>query len=254
MPVYEGSGSRTQSASDTSRSPAKPSVGGVSGVLYALVTSHNNDTHSCSDSNWQKVAQANAGGSFTASLWRAPETASAPTFTWPNAAACAARIAYFADPSNALEAAPGSTTSNSGTANPHTTSSITSTRDNSLFVYFDAAAANTAIAQPTGWTEETDAGSGTDGGRTAIGTKDAGSSGSSSGAISVNGANAAWVQFQVEIRGTAPVGFQVSKESVTAWLEPVPGFAVSGMSVLAWLEPGSYPPPSSGRRRALIVN
>jgi hypothetical protein len=254
MPFYQSSSIRAQSGSATSISPAKPTIDGNNGVLYALVFSKNNETHSCADSDWQKIDQVNSGASFTASLWYAPDTAAAPTFTWSTAAACAADIAYFADPQNVVELAPGSTTNNNGSGNPHTTSAIVSTQDDSLFVYFDAAAANSSLGQPSGWTEHDDLGYATDGGRTAFGSKQAGSAGSSSGAISVNGANAAWVQFQVEIRGAAPVGFQISKESVTAWLEPKPGFAVSQMSLLAWLAPASSPPPSSGRRRALIVN
>jgi hypothetical protein len=221
--------------------------------MWAVVQSDNNATHACADAAWQKLSQVNSGASFTASLWRAAEGAAAPTFTWTGSVPCAARIAYYADGSNVTEAAPGNSTSNSGATSTHSTSSIASTRDNSLFVYFDAANANTALAQPAGWTENEDNGSATDGGRIAFGSKAAPTSGTNSGAISIAGANAEWVQWQVELRVQLATGFQASKEAIAAWIEPVAGFASSKVDFYAWIEPGTYPAPNT-RRRPLIVN
>lgn len=237
-PLYNSVGTRSQSAGAATLSPAKPTAASANGFLLAVVTSKNNATHSTATSGWTLIAQVNSGASFTASLWRAKGNAAAPTFTWTGSVACSAQIAYYDDPANVVDTAIGSSTNNNGTTSTHSTSAFTSTRANSLAVYVDVAAANTAAAQPSGWTEDVDGGSATDAGRTVWGSKTLGASGSSSGAISITAANAAWVQFQVEVMGEAAAAnsLQVSKAAMGAWVEPPSGLSMAKVEMGVWLD------------------
>jgi hypothetical protein len=85
-----------------------------------------------------------------------------------------------------------------------------------LVIYIDAAAANTAIAQPTGWTERLDGGSATGATRNANGDKTVASSGGSSGNISVTGANAAWVMWQIELHERVTLSVQEGNHAHSA--------------------------------------
>ncbi|MGX7896903.1 hypothetical protein [Tsuneonella sp. HG222] len=238
-PVFNSVGTRAQSAGATTLSPTKPSAASTNGFMLAVVTSKNNATHSTATSGWSLIAQVNSGASFTASLWQAKGNAGAPTFTWSGSVACSAQIACYDDAANVVDTAIGASGSNSGATSTHSTSAITTTRANSLAVYVDVSAANTAMAAPSGWTEQNDAGSATDAGRTVWGDKAVASLGGSSGAISVTGANAAWVQFQVEIMGEAPAAnaLQVSKAGGGAWVEPrTDAASFATVSMGAWLD------------------
>ncbi len=236
--AFIAAGTRATSAGATSISPLKPTVLGNGGKLLCVVTSKNNATHATATPGWTIVGtQVNSGANFTASLWEAVESAAAPTFTWTGSVAASARIVYYVSP-DAPAGLVGAVSSNSGSVNPHTSTAIISTRNQSLFVYLDVAAANTALATPGGWTEDDDSGSATDAGRTAFGSKAAPTTGANSGAISVTGAAADWVQFQVEVRVDAPpAGFGTSKVEVGAWADPPAGLATSKAEVGAWIEP-----------------
>ena len=236
-PLYQAVGTRATSASAATISPSKPTVLGQNGLLLCVVTSKNNAAHSCATSGWSLVGQVNSGASFTASLWKAAESAGAPTITWTGAAACSAQIAYYVDPANVVDTTLGAATSNTGSTSTHSTTAITTTRADSLAVYIDVAAANTALAAPSGWTENSDTGSTTDAGRTVWGSKSVATSGTSSGAISVTGANAAWVQWQIEVMGQAASGgLEVSKAETGAWFDPPAGASFSKVEVGAWLD------------------
>ena len=270
-PIFNSVGTRSTSAGATSRAPAKPSAASANGLMLCVVTTKNNETHSTATAGWALLSQVNSGAGFTASLWHAKGDAVAPTFTWTSSVACSAQISYYDDPANVVDVVLGATTSNSGTTSTHSTSSVNTTRSNSLVVYADVAAANTALATPSGWTEDVDAGSATDAGRSTWGSKAVASSGSASGAISVTGANAAWVQWQVEVMGeAAPAGFQVSEVEVGAWEDVSPGFSASEVEVGAWLDrPNEFSvsevevgawldftglPAAARRRQASVVN
>jgi hypothetical protein len=238
-PVFRANGARATSAGAATIAPAKPTVDGQNGVLLAVVTSKNNATHATGTAGWSLVgSQTNSGAGFTASLWIAAESAGAPTFTWTGSVACSAQISYYSDPANSMNIGVSvSGATGAGTTATHTSTAFTTDAANSLAVYVDVAAANTAIATPAGWTEDVDNGSATDAGRTAFGNKAIASSGASSGSISVTGANAAWVQFLVELRGSTPTaGLEVSKASLAAWAEPPAGLDVSKASLAAWVE------------------
>jgi hypothetical protein len=236
-PSFIRAGTRAQSAGAATIAPAKPTVDGASGCLLALVTSKNNAVHSTATAGWSKLSQVNSGPSFTASLWIAAESAGAPTFTWTGSAACSALIAYYNDPqSDVLSSVSVSGTTGSGTTATHTSTGFTSDANNVLAIYADAAAANTSLAQPTGWTRDSDVGSATDAGRTDFGSKTVASSGSASGNISVTGAAAAWVQFQIELKSSAASGAQASKIEADAWLDAPGGAGASKIEAAAWLD------------------
>lgn len=236
--IYRTVGIRLQSASAATLTPPLPSRDGDKGKLIAVVTSKNNAVHSCATAGWTQVgAQVNSGANFTASVWQAAEAATVPTFTWTGAVACAAQIAYYSDGQGVLDASFGSSTSSNGLTSTHTSSSINSTRNDALVIYIDVAAANTALATPSGWTENVDGGSATDNGRTVWGSKAISTSGGPSGAISVTGAAAAWVQFQVELYSTQAVNeLQVSKAELGAVLDVPEGLSASKAELFAWLD------------------
>lgn len=236
-PAFIAVGTRSQSAGAVTVTPAKPTVLNTGGLLVCVVHSKNNATHSTATSGWTKLGQVNSGANFTASIFTAPETAAAPVITWTGSVACGAQIAYYGDPANTVDTTLGASSSNSGATSTHSTAAINTSRANSAVIYVDAAAANTAMATPAGWTEDNDAGSATDAGRFIFGNKPVATSGASSGAISVTGANAAWVQWQIELMGALPAaGLQVSKVANGAWLHPSEGFSASKVALGAWLD------------------
>lgn len=237
-PIFRGNGAVAATASGTSLAPAKPTLDtNGNGAQLAIVTSKNNATHSTATSGWVKIAQTNSGASFTASLWIAAEGAAAPTFTWTGAAAGSAQIVYYTDPQNTMHnGVTVSGTTGAGVTTTHTSTGFNTDADNALAVYVDACAVSTAMAQPSGWTEDLDNGSGTSATRHVFGSKSVATSGSGSGNISVTGGNAAWVQFQIELKGSAAsAGLQASKVGASAWLDPS-GLAVSKATVAAWLD------------------
>jgi hypothetical protein len=189
-----------------SRSVALPSGVTAQSELWATVGSKNNATHSSSTTGWTKVAQQNSGASWTVSLWRytgSDATAAAQiTVSWTGSVASFGQ-SWRIQGRTGSEAV-GATTVNTGTAATHTTTSLTTTKPGSRVMYVDAAAANTTISAPSGWVENSDVGNTTSVTRLAVGGRDLGSAGSSSGAISITGAAAAWVQWQIELPPPQP--------------------------------------------------
>jgi hypothetical protein len=248
-PSFVSIGARAQSAGAATLTPSLPTVFGTGGLLVCVVHSKNNATHATVTSGWSKLGSTvNSGASFCASVFVAPEGSAAPVITWTGSVACGAQIAYYADPANTVDPTLGASTSNTGSTATHSTSAINTTRNNSDVIYVDAAAANTAMATPSGWTENSDAGSATDAGRFVFGQKAVATSGSSSGAISVTGASAAWVQWQIELLEAVPAsGLQSSKVEVGAWLDAPQELSFSKVEVGAWLD-------FAGARRRQLIN
>lgn len=241
-PIFRAAGSRSQSASAASIAPSKPAVDGAGGILICVVQSANNGVHSTATGGWSKLGQQNSGAGFTASIFVAAESAGAPTITWAGSVACAAQIFYYADPHNTTDTTLGANSVSSGTTSTHTSTAVNTTRNNSLMIYVDAAAANTGLAVPSGWTEDADNGSGTDGGDDATGSKSVATSGTSSGAISVTGANAAWVQWQIEIMGSVPTaGLQASQVEAAVLCAPPAGFDASQVEAFLLIQSGTQP-------------
>lgn len=201
-PAFAASGALSTATAQTSRTPAL--AGGVIGdLIIAHCASENNDTHSCATSGWSKLGQTNSGAGWTVSHWCAVRSASlsAPTITWANTADASARTHAFRDTRGGAATAYLGVVG-AGTGSTHTSTGANTTQGNVRVAYIDHAAANTALGQPSGWTEHTDSGSGTGPCRTVLGSKAVATSGSASGNISVSGASAAWVQQQLEIYST----------------------------------------------------
>lgn len=238
MPAaYLSGGTRASAAAVTTITPNL--AAGSRGAVYAIVSSFNNAVHNSATAGWTKKGQWNSGAGFTVSLWYADRAAVAagPTVTWAGAANAGAITYVFDDPLNRLLPDPGTVVANTGTGATHSSASFAATAADSLAIYFDAAAANTALATPAGWTEHADVGGTTDGGRNVVGSKALTNAGDASGAISVAGANAAWVQIQIELRTVANSGLEVSKLEAGAWLSPDDGLSVTKLEAGAWLSP-----------------
>lgn len=206
------------SAGATNLTPALPTGVNAQSELWASIGSKNNATHSSSTTGWTKVAQQNSGANWTVSLWRytgADATAAtAPNVTWTGS------VNSFAQ-SWRMQGRTGSdaigvTSVNTGTTATHTTTGVTTTLSGSRVMYVDAAAANTAVGTPASWTEDFDNGSATGTTHLAVGGRDLGSSGSSSGNISVTGAAAAWVQWQIELPAQQPAFMMTASSNITA--------------------------------------
>jgi hypothetical protein len=220
-PVFTRTGARAASASAATLTPALPAVDGASGLLVCVVQSKNNATHATLTSGWTKLgATINSGASFCASIFTAPEGSAAPVITWTGSVACAAQVFYYADPQNTVDTTLGASGSNTGATSAHSRTGIATTRANSLVIYVDAAAANTALATPSTWTEDADSGSATDAGRTTVGSKSVAVSATNAGNISVTGANAAWVMWQIELMGSNPGPLDYSESEFGVWENP----------------------------------
>jgi hypothetical protein len=237
-----------------------------------LVQVKNNDVITTATAGWTKIDQRNRGAGLTVALFIGTAAAASPVFTWASAAACGAvQWAYgcgFGIPETATW---GATSFATGLTNPNTSPSITTTRDRSLVVYAGANNVNfNFTAPPAGWTENWDLASGTDAAGAVSGSRSLETAGSASGAISINGSNNPWVQFQVEILTTAsPAGLTMAEEEVTAWTAPGGGITAAEQEIVGWIgEPGvtiaeeeivlwlGEPPPPvvTGRRRQTYNN
>lgn len=196
--TYVAAGTRSNSAGAATLTPALPTRTNGD-LLIAIVGGKNNATHSVTGAGWTKLTQTNSGASWTVSLYYCIVNGSeaAPTISWTGSVACFAQILQY----RGTSASPfGASSVSTGTTSTHTSSQITTTAPNSMVVAWDGAAANTAIATPSGWTENLDGGSATGATRNSADSKTVASSGTASGNISVVGAAAAWVQWQYELR------------------------------------------------------
>ena len=208
MPSYLNAGTRANSSGATSLSPALPASRTTGNLLIAVAGSKNNFAHTCTTAGWTKFAQQNSGTAWTVSLWVYRRTQggvdgseTAPAITvGTSSVACFAQVIQYSGTFDPTDFLGGEVNVNTGTGSTHSCNGIVTTADNSLVIYIDAAAANTALNTPAGWTENLDNGSNTGATRNANGSKAIETAGTSSGNISVSGANAAWVMWQIELR------------------------------------------------------
>lgn len=203
--AYLNVGTRSQSAGATSQTPSLPGSRTNGNLLIAQAWSKNNATHSISGTGWAAIpglSQTNSGASMTTSWWYrlVDGTEGAPTISWTGSVACGAQVIQFLRDDESTPPFGFVGTPSTGTTSTHTSTGQNTTYNNSLVIYLDVCAANTAIATPSGWTERFDAGSATGASRNAGGTKSVATSGTGSGNISVTGGAAAWVQVQIELR------------------------------------------------------
>jgi hypothetical protein len=153
-----------------------------------------------SNSQWtRRLQQVPGGTTFACGLFfaiAAPSMAN-PVITWGTAAACAAQAFNFTGMAGGFGVLGGAGT---GTANPHTSSSLTSSAANSLVVAFDFQLSLTAQGTtPTGWSSLWANGDATSGMAFAGWSIALTSVGSASGAISVTEGAVAWLQVQHEL-------------------------------------------------------
>lgn len=194
--AYVNAGTRSSSTGVTGFTPGLPASRVLGNFLIATIISKNNATHTW-PSGWTKVSQVNSGASFTAS-WGyrfVNGDEAAPAVTWSGSADGGAIVHQL---SGVDFDGPLQTTSQTGATSTHTGTAITAAAAGRIF-YLDAAAANTALATPTSFTEHQDSGSATGATRQTLGSY-ARTAGQSSGSISVTGANAAWVMWTFELQ------------------------------------------------------
>lgn len=276
--VYRAAGAASQSASATTLTPAKPTPLGVHpdrGFMIAVCCVKSNAVITTATSGWTKLFQTNSGASFTKAVFIAREAAAAPVFTWTGAAACFAITHAWSTGANPISVPTiGNTSSATGTVSPHTSPSLLTTRQFSTVIYIDAVSQQTtALAEPAGWTEHADTGFTTAVGRITVGSKYVPTLGDSSGAISVTGGAAAWVQSQIEIIIELPATGQQYVEAEldviyspfnglsTAETElaivyspaPAPGLGVAEVELAVVFSPAA-PVVAANRRRPLYLN
>lgn len=201
IPKFIAVGTLSTAAAQTSRTPALPANLLVGDLIFATCASENNADHSCPTTGWVKLGQTNSGAGWTTSHWCAIQTAAglaAPVISWTGSADANAQTACYRDTQATGAAAAYLGTVGTGTGTTHTSTGANTTKTDTRVVYIDHANANTALGAPAGWTENVDAGSATGPCRIVWGGKDVATLGTGSGNISVTGANAAWVQQQIE--------------------------------------------------------
>jgi len=229
---YVNSGGRVSSAGATSANPALPGGLANGNIVFAVVGSKNNETHSSATAEWTKLDQRNSGTLWTVSLWYhiVDGTDTAITVTWTTSVA---NFAQCWQMSGVDAASPiGATSFNTGTASPHTVTGFNTTKPGSRVIYVGAGTANTAYGTQAGWTENLDNGSATGVTRNVVGGRDFNDAGSATGNLSITGAAAAWVLWLLELTpaappiGLSPSGFiNDAGEATTAQLIPPTGKA-----------------------------
>ncbi len=194
--AFASTGSIISSASAAALTPVRPSSN-AGDVFFAMIAILSNATIN-TPAGWSKLFQTNSGVSFTAALYEAAATGSSnPAFTWTGSVACAAQIVRFVGtkfPANGANGGPVA-----GTTNPHTSTALTTTFNNSLAVAFDFQSSATAQPSvPAGWSSLFANGDATSAIAFAAWGKTINLSGTSSGAISQNQTAVAWVEDQME--------------------------------------------------------
>jgi hypothetical protein len=195
---YVNVGARTNSSGATSATPALPASRVNGNLLIAICGTKNNASHSTATSGWQKLSQRDSGTGWTLSIFyrTVDGTEAAPVITWSGSVANFAIQAQYSGADRII----GNFLGNNGTTSPHTNAGITAIRKNSQPIYIGGAAANTAYGTNTGWSENSDAGSATGATRHVFGRRNATiNNGDASGSISLTGAAAAWVLYQIEL-------------------------------------------------------
>lgn len=197
-PAFVNTATTSSSAGATTLSQPVPAALVNGNILLALCSIKNNDVITVTGTGWIKLDQVNSGAGYTAALAWCLVNGTPPScvFTWTNSVAC--RTAGY-QYSGTLASPFGTTQSNTGSGATHSTTGFNTTFDGSRVIYVDQCAANTAMATPATWTENNDAGSSTALIRGVVGSKALSAKNTASGAISVTGGAADWVQWQLEL-------------------------------------------------------
>lgn len=194
--AYVNAGTRTSSAGATGATPALPASRVLGNLLIAVVGAKNANTHTW-PAGWTKMDERTINSAFTVSWgyrWVNGDEA-APAVTWSGSVASFGIVYQLSgvDFDGPLQVA-----YQTGTTSTHTGTAITAAAAGRVF-YLDACAANTAVAQPTNFTEHQDSGSATGATRQAFGSY-ARTAGQSSGSISITAGAAEWVMWTFELQ------------------------------------------------------
>lgn len=194
---YASNGGIVSSASAATLTAVVPAAN-LGDSFWAILAIANNAVVAA-PSTWSKVTQNNPSAGFTVGLFTKFAASTNPVFSWTGAAACAVLvIRYKGVVSGASFGAHDSPST--GTTNPHTSASFTSTFNNSLAVAFDIQLSATAQATvPTGFNGDVSLGDATSGISFAEWSKTLGLSGTASPAISVTEQAVAWFEMQFEL-------------------------------------------------------
>jgi hypothetical protein len=234
--TYVASGARQSNAGTTTLTPALPTLAGrTGGVLVAMATANSNGALATATPGWRLVVQRNSGAGFTGAIFAAAVGSAAPVIT--GTTMTSAQTVYFEHPTQPVDLANvGVVNGSDGLTGTHTSTGYNTTSAGSLASYFDLAAANTALGAPSGWDEHLDGGSATGASRNVFGSKIMTTAGGATGNISVTGANAAWVQFQIEfLLIPPPTGLTVGSLEATAWQAQGDGLAVGSLEIVPWI-------------------
>jgi hypothetical protein len=195
---FASAGAIVSSASAATLTASLPTAN--KGDAYWILLAIGNNATVSAPSGWSKIVQSNPSASFTVAVFQRTATAANPVFSWTGAAACAVQaIRYVGETQSAAFGAHDSPST--GTTNPHTSASFTSTANNSLAVAFDVQFSATAQATtPAGWTGDLSNGDATSGIAFAEWSLQLGPNGTASGAISQAETAVAWFQMQFEIQ------------------------------------------------------
>jgi hypothetical protein len=203
-PSFVNVGTRSNGAPQSSRTPALPASLVNGNILICTALTKVDQDHSISGAGWQAVHAQQAQSNFRLSRWwrLVDGTETAPTISWATGTSCFAQISQYSgtDPTNPF----GNISHNVASGTTHSSTGFNTTADDSLVIYEDVCNANTAVATPSGWTENYDNGSGTGATRNAGGSKVIATAGDPSGNISVSGGFAQYCQSQIEL--LAPAG------------------------------------------------
>ena len=215
-------GAISAGSSVTSRTPAAPSSTNfpraIGDLEIAVCSKENSATDSCSSSGWNKLDQQNSSTAWSQSIyWRIYNGTNVdPVISWTGAADADAVRYCFKNVQNSGTPVKTLGTPANGTTTTHTSTGGNTTQAKSVAVYLDSCNANTAIAQPSGWTEMFDAGSATGPCRQAAGFKAVATSGGASGNISVTGGATRWIQSQIEILAASLATTEITNYGGTA--------------------------------------
>lgn len=200
--AFQTNGTPNGASSTTSFSLSTPSGISVGDLKIAFINGYATGSISQTGGTgtWTKLRELEYDASFGNNIsvfYKVHESSDTdPTFSWGFSSYAYGFIARVTGASTTSPIGAIGTDS-TGTGNPHTSTALTTTGDNSVVILFDGSIGSTLLTDPSGWTEQFNA--------TwtsiivSVMYKTIATSGSSSGATSTTGRNSKWGAFQFEI-------------------------------------------------------
>lgn len=201
-PAFIAAGAVAESASTTSLSPATPAnVANSHGLLIAVVVVKAFVTTSTATPGWTKLYETNASSFLTQAVYIANGAAASPTISWTGANAAYAQVAFYDDPHNPVETAVvGATSVNTGNSTSLSTTTMNTTRANSVVIALGSISTNTTLTTPAGFTENLSYQTGAAGLAVAWDAQLYPNSGTATGAVSMTaGLTGHWVLRLIEL-------------------------------------------------------